>query len=66
MDKVDNVSFVIAVFGCWECLGRKVGKSKLGPLIMGFFLIQHPFMAKFDSIIFLKAVFNCGECLGRR
>jgi len=36
------VSLINAVFCCWECLGKKVGKSKLGPLIMGFFVGLSP------------------------
>ncbi len=33
--------------------------SKLGPLIMGFFVGFNPLMVKVDGISFLKAVFGC-------
>jgi hypothetical protein len=36
MANVDSISFLEAVFGCCEILGKKGRNIKLGPLIVGF------------------------------
>ena len=44
-----------------------MGKSKLGPLIMGFCCcFKTHLWQTFDSISFLEAVFGCGEILGKK
>ena len=46
MAKVDRISFLKVAFGHLRMFGKQVVMSKLGPLIMGFFVGLKPIYGK--------------------